>query len=117
MKKEVEQLAEQLHNWYLEATKELNPENYNPKAQKLYLELNEQQKNIDRYIAKKIIDIFIKDRQKFIEILERIGKIIKVRLDYCQKQNGLPYCKNCGLNKKDLKLINQLKNERKLKNS
>jgi len=53
-----------------------------------------------------------KDRQRFIEILEKIEKIIKARLRYCQEKNGLPYCKNCGLNKKDLKLINQLKNEK-----
>jgi hypothetical protein len=33
---------------------------------------------------------------------ERITKKIKKRLDYCQQQNGLPYCKNCGLSKEDL---------------
>ncbi len=50
-----EQLAEQLHVWYLEASKELNPDNYNPKAQKPYQELNEEQKELDRYIAGKIL--------------------------------------------------------------
>lgn len=50
----VEQMAEQLHVWYLEATQSLDPANYNPKAQKSYAELNEQQKEIDRYIARKV---------------------------------------------------------------
>jgi hypothetical protein len=49
-----EQMAEQLHVWYLEATQALDPANYNPKAQKSYAELNEQQKEIDRYIARKV---------------------------------------------------------------
>jgi hypothetical protein len=53
--KEVEQMAEQLHVWYLEATCALDPANYNPKAQKSYAELNEQQKEIDRYIARKVL--------------------------------------------------------------
>lgn len=52
----IEMLAELLHTWYLEATKELDPKNYNPDAQKSYYQLNEDQKKIDRYIAKKILD-------------------------------------------------------------
>lgn len=51
---EVEKLAERLHIWYLEATKELHPESYNPHAQKSYAELTEEQRFIDRYIAGKI---------------------------------------------------------------
>ncbi len=35
--------------------------------------------------------------------IKKLEKIIKARLDYCQKQNGLPYCKNCGLSEDDLK--------------
>ena len=26
-----------------------------------------------------------------------IKKMVEESLDYCQQQNGLPYCKNCGL--------------------
>ena len=33
-------------------------------------------------------------------------KLQRECLDYCQAQNGLPYCKNCGL---DLDLLNNLK--------
>lgn len=52
----VEKLAEQLHIWYLEATKKLNPESYNPDAQKSYYELIDEQRFIDRYIAQKVIE-------------------------------------------------------------
>lgn len=45
---------EQLHKWYLEATKLLNPESYNPDAQKPYSELTEEQKVIDKFIADRI---------------------------------------------------------------
>ena len=47
--------GEQLHKWYLEATKELHPESYNPKAQKPYSELTDEQKFIDKYIAQAIL--------------------------------------------------------------
>ena len=56
-----EELAEKLHEWYLEATKELNPESYNPDAQKSYGDLTEEQKFIDRYIAGKILAITTKE--------------------------------------------------------
>lgn len=52
---EIENLAIKLHDWYLEACKRINPENFNLKAQKIYKELTEEQKFIDRYIAEKII--------------------------------------------------------------
>ena len=56
-KKAVECLAEMMHMWYLEACQKLDPENFNPKAQKGYKDLNEQQKNIDRYIANKVLKL------------------------------------------------------------
>ena len=45
---------EQLHEWYLEATKHLDPQYVNPKAQIPYDELKPSQKAIDKYIANKI---------------------------------------------------------------
>lgn len=45
---------EQLHSWYLEIVKILNPENYNEKANIPYEELKPEQKAIDKYIADKI---------------------------------------------------------------
>jgi hypothetical protein len=51
----IEQMSEQLHVWYLEGTRELDPANYNPKAQKAYAVLNDQQKEIDRHIARKVL--------------------------------------------------------------
>lgn len=50
----VEELAESLHRWYLEATRELKPESFNPNAQKAYADLTEEQKFIDRFIARKL---------------------------------------------------------------
>lgn len=50
-------LAEKMHNWYLEATKELHPESFNKNAQKLYSELTDEQKFIDKYIAQKISEL------------------------------------------------------------
>jgi len=47
--------GDKIHEWYLEATKELNPKSYNPNAQKSYQDLTEEQKFIDRYIAKKAL--------------------------------------------------------------
>ena len=44
----------ELHNWYLEATKKIHPLSYNPKAQKKYNQLTEEQKFIDQYIASKL---------------------------------------------------------------
>src|SRR3990167_3075666 len=49
-----EQLAEQLHYWYLEAVSNLSKESYNLEAVKPYEKLTDEQKEIDRYIAKKI---------------------------------------------------------------
>ena len=48
----VEELAEQLHVWYLEATEQDNAE-YNYQAVVPYADLSEGQKAIDRYIASK----------------------------------------------------------------
>jgi len=44
----------QLHRWYLDATKELDPDNYNEEAQKSYTDLNSEQKFIDDFIAAQI---------------------------------------------------------------
>lgn len=52
-----ENLAEIIHNWYLEACKEIKPESYNVKAQKTYQDLTEEQKFLDRYMARKILDL------------------------------------------------------------
>ena len=70
--KEVEVLAEKLHKWYLEATKKLNPESYNPHAQKKYADLTEEQKFIDRYISNKFQEAIQAERQRLLEGLEEI---------------------------------------------
>ena len=50
-----EGLARQLHEWYLEATKELQKKSYNTFAQKPYERLTKEQKYISQYIAKQIL--------------------------------------------------------------
>jgi len=55
---EPEQLAQKLHEWYLEASKQLHPESYNPNAQKSFAQLTEEQKFLDRYIAGRILEVF-----------------------------------------------------------
>ena len=50
---DVEKLAEQLHEWYLEATEQPDAE-YNYKAVVPYADLSDGQKAIDRYIAQKV---------------------------------------------------------------
>ena len=49
---------EQLHEWYLDAVRQIEQENFNPKANKPYGELNRQQKYIDEFIADKVNDFF-----------------------------------------------------------
>jgi len=59
--KEIERMAKQLHEWYLEAC--LKPESgmdFNPAVQEPYEVLKETQKFINLYIAEKIIDSFKK---------------------------------------------------------
>lgn len=50
-----EELAQQLHKWYLEATKRISKLSFNPKAQRSYTQLTNEQKYIDRYIAGKVL--------------------------------------------------------------
>lgn len=45
---------DELHKWYLEAVKNLDPSSFNIHAQKKYSSLTEEQKFIDKYIADKI---------------------------------------------------------------
>lgn len=57
--KDIEDLAKKLHTWYLEATKELKPESFNPNAQKAYEDMTDEQRFIDRYIADQIMNLII----------------------------------------------------------
>lgn len=54
LRKETLITPKQLHDWYLEATKNLNPESFNKEAQKSFEELTDEQKYIDKYIANRI---------------------------------------------------------------
>jgi len=59
---------------------------------------------------KTLID-FCEQYQKIGEGIKKIRNIIKARLDYCKEWNGLPHCKNCGLNENDLKEIDKILEE------
>ena len=68
--KEFETLSEkitgkQLHKWYLEVTKLINPKSFNRRAQKPYEKLTEEQQKIDDFIAEKINQ----NIKEFIKIL------------------------------------------------
>ena len=56
--KNVEKMAKQLHLWYLEAIKTIPKSAYNVEAQVSYKNLSDEQKNIDRYIAVKVLEAF-----------------------------------------------------------
>lgn len=60
---------QQLHNWYLEATKELHPEFYSPNAVKPYEELTDEQKFLDKYIAEKIKSFLTHEIKALLEEL------------------------------------------------
>ena len=60
---EVEDMAKKLHLWYLEITSRLHKGNYNQNAIKEYDELNEEQKAIDRHIAKEVVYLMKKQDQ------------------------------------------------------
>ena len=54
------------------------------------------------YMHDLCLRIVSKTRQ---ETIEQIEKTIKARLKYCQEHNGLPYCKNCGLELLDIERL------------
>ena len=79
----LESLARELHMWYLEATKQLNPANYNPKAQVPYDDMHEEQKQIDRYIARKITNLLAaKDREIEDKETETLQEVMDWAMDY-----------------------------------
>lgn len=60
-----ELLAEQLHEWYLEACRLPGSGfDFNPKAQEPYHALTEEQKFLDRFIAKKVIALLAASKRE-----------------------------------------------------
>ncbi|HUW43844.1 MAG TPA: hypothetical protein VMV95_02710 [Bacillota bacterium] len=59
--------AEDLHNFYLEAVKELKPESFNPNANKPYSEMTEEQKFIDKFILEKIFEFYRAEAVKWVK--------------------------------------------------
>lgn len=55
-----------------------------------------ESRNVD--VTGFIEDFLVNEIAKALELQrERIVEKLKPCLDYCKQQNGLPYCKNCGL--------------------
>ena len=72
MKETIEELAENLHIWYLEACQKPDSGmDFNPAAQEPYENLKETQKYLDRYIAGKILQSQTQDIKKKIEGMKR----------------------------------------------
>lgn len=61
-KLEIEEFAEQLHIWYLEATTSIG--DVNPNAQRPYADLSDDQRDIDRYIATKLTHLIETEKKK-----------------------------------------------------
>jgi hypothetical protein len=55
--------------------------------------------------AKRIVDdimlILAKQQEEFVKMIDKHNSLIRARLKYCLDQNGMPHCKNCGLNAVD----------------
>jgi hypothetical protein len=73
-----EDLAKQIHTWYLEASQKLHPESFNPEAQKSYEDLTEEQKYLDRYLAEQIVSLLSTQQA---EIKREIHKISVERIE------------------------------------
>ncbi|MHA1278992.1 MAG: hypothetical protein ACTSQ8_17505 [Candidatus Helarchaeota archaeon] len=58
MDDEIDSLARLLHEFYLEAVKHIEEQHYNKNAKKDYDELTPEQKFIDMYIAKKLLEFW-----------------------------------------------------------
>ncbi len=63
---------EQLHKWYLQAIKYVDPENFNPKADKDFEDMTEEQQYIDQHITLRINEVI---KQAVKELKEEIDKI------------------------------------------
>lgn len=75
-----DKVAEKLHNWYLEAVKEISPESFNPLANKPYSELTDEQKSIDRFIAAKVSKLLTEariDELKLFQLSDDLDDTIK----------------------------------------
>lgn len=81
---------ENIHQWYLDATKELNPKSYNPNAQKKYEDLTEEQKFIDKYIVDQCKLIVARDYVLKSKLLDKdeIENTIREEIKKLQTRDG-----------------------------
>lgn len=100
-----EDLAREVHGWYLESCKELDPESYNAKAQKSYDELTEGQKFLDRYMAKKILEMVSKTKEEQVNRIKKNMEIAEI-IKPTDRSGLLVWIKDETLEKGDVALIN-----------
>ena len=75
-----EELAKQIHTWYLEASQKLHPESINAEAQKSYEDLTEEQKFLDRYMAEKISSLLLAHQEEIEKKLDTLS------CEYCGRR-------------------------------
>lgn len=80
---QIEEMAEKLHDWYLEAIESLSKGSFNPKAQVAYENLSEEQKYIDRYIAGKVLGLA---KQSAEQARERRNGELLIMMDKLEKE-------------------------------
>ena len=49
------------------------------------------------YSAPQILDMALEEVIDLVSYLYTLKESLQSSLDYCQQQNGIPVCKNCGL--------------------
>jgi hypothetical protein len=92
----LEDMAEQLHIWYLEAIHGLGKQSFNSKAQKPYKDLSAEQKHIDQYIADKIISLIRQsDKGKTVTIDRKVAEewVTKHHTDCYVERYTIPLAK------------------------
>ena len=95
-----------------------NPKPIEPREEDWEKAMDDQWQETEHYLAWKF---WVKDMVRKLKALweaearkegrevikEHIG-VLELRLKYCQEQNGLPHCKNCGLEDSDFYKLKDL---------
>ena len=99
-----EELARNLHQHYLNATAKLSPEDYNHNAQKNYDDMSDNQKFIDLFIARKLLQkpdqSHKSEKHQVLTYLDTIQKVKVPAIENKELQEHL----NCYV-KNSVKLI------------
>ena len=92
-------LAEQLHCWYLDATRFLSPAAYNPNAQKAFGALTPEQQQIDRFIAGKVRRLIDREQEradKYQSLARALAEALEIVLQIYDNPLPPPPDHQCG---------------------